>query len=513
MVLALKADYELKPSNQKRDYMTIMFLRGALDSTHGGADLPKLLADSSKTGTTSDWLTSMREEQDCRIIKRIYKLQESGRWSPRQMKSCPEPASQVTHWDHLLRDMKWLQTDFREERKFKLAISKQLADWCAEWHQTQPEDRSTLQVCVKGTVQTTSSNRDHFLHEEPDPMAIFAGCIDSFLMYVDGEALGDKFLGSLPLYGNSTSTIDDLAAGSYPGTTLDELEELPMDDAPAKEISPEEEASALFNPEAKHMKARLNASNAFKPPSLPLPSTAFYECRYASQWTYDEDQQLRNNIKEYTSNWPLISDSMATKSIFVPVSDRRTPWECYERLMTMEGPPADANLRQYYRHFQYRIEQARARWEADQAKHQAQLQAAGNGQNPTPLQIRRFPSPVRVDKKVNKRLVAMLDTARKLARKRENIATKQQQAQQAQQDRLSSRRHGSITSADFTEAQPPKPQVSRKEANDASSPAYWSRRKYEIACKEQDQAEMLRQRQRVSSYAMLVSCYVLTCLH
>lgn len=429
IVQALKADHAFRTPIQKRDYMTTMFLRQALDSTHGGPDLPKLLTDSSKTGTTSDWLKSMREEQDCRIIKRIYKLQEGGRWSPRQMKPGPEPAAQVTHWDYLLKEMKWLQTDFREERKFKLALAKQLADWCVEWHCSTLEERLDLQVRLKSNGRSgVFSLADGPMYDETEAMAIFDDCVDPSLLCINKSVLPEKLLQSLPLYDSLSSLPVTFPTASQPDISLDELESMPIEDDPAKEKAPEEDACALFDPGAKIMKARLNASNAYKPPSVPLPSAAFYEFRYASQWTYDEDQQLRNLVKEFTGNWLLISELMSSKAQFVPVSDRRTPWECYERLMGMEGPPADTNLRQYYRHFQYRIEQAKVRWQAEQAKQQAL-------QNPTvisipPLQVRRFPSPVRVDKKVNKRFMAMLGGARTLARKRESIANKQPPPQQ-----------------------------------------------------------------------------------
>lgn len=48
--------------------------------------------------------------------------------------------------DVLLQEMKWMRTDFREERKWKMATAKILAHACATWHAASPEERLQLQV-------------------------------------------------------------------------------------------------------------------------------------------------------------------------------------------------------------------------------------------------------------------------------------------------------------------------------------------------------------------------------
>lgn len=433
----------MKMKDPRDDYMYLLFHKEALDKAYK-RDLSALLAHSPKTLTTAEWLAGHREKQDCNIIKRVYDLQQKGLWSLRQKKPEPEPKLPLTHQDYLLRHVKWLQTDFREERKLKVDVLYQLASWCAEYVNASPEERSALRV---------NSTKTPTLQDQPQSLG------KRQLEDISAEpVLSDALLDCLPLCGLDDSTLrsskrlkirnsqegsksfieHSLTAPKLP-TDYDMDPDTVLDDdiAPAVEIPPEDTTCALFHPEHRQLRARVNVQWPFKPPTGPdasMPPQAFFENRQASQWTHEDDQQLRGYVKDFPSNWHLIADRMAPRTKFPSTRDRRTPWECYERLLSMEVQPTDMNTRQMVRQFQHRMEQARARYTNSHAAsvQQAQQAAQQAGQSTSTVQGPRFPSPIRVERRAsNRRFLGLLDGARKLARRRENAATKQQQQQAA----------------------------------------------------------------------------------
>jgi len=539
-----------KAAVSKRDYMQLMFLRQALDSAFH-SDLSKLLQGSNKTLMTADWSACTKEEHDCRLIKRIYKLQDTNKWSPRQLKPCTEPPASVTHQDHLLRDIKWLQTDFREERKLKLSIAKLLADWCLEWVTADSGGRRQLQVKVESTegnlprVEHNSSSMDvaadgdatsaalpgngddtpSMTNQDTDDyiVALLTDATVSLNAILSTTSAVRDLLEHIPRFddtvglhlGSNSLQSDSIGtqqistrrieSGVSTRTTFDS----PMvnDDPFAEDpVPPVESFCALFNPESQPLRSRLNAHSFFRPPPGSVPPQAFYEHRHSSQWTQEEDKQLQGFVKDFPSNWSLISDRMTSRSLFTSFIDRRTPWECYERLLALEGAPADANIRQYTRHFLYRIEQAKNKHQAQQAAMlQAQQQSQASG-HPTPQQQpKRFAAPVRVERKPQKRILAMLDCARKLAKRRETAANKQQ-APPAPEGRSSQQRLScpvQVLTLDLVQAS--RPPTIRKETT--HSPQYFSRMKYERECKEQERREMMQLHARVWLWSLFVKMH------
>ncbi|KAF2454913.1 hypothetical protein BDY21DRAFT_96748 [Lineolata rhizophorae] len=206
------------------------------------------------------------------------------------------------------------------------------------------------------------------------------------------------------------------------------------------DLPPEDTSCALFLSENRNVRDRLHASHAFRPPSeFGMPSTAFFESRQPSQWLWDEDQLLRQRVKEYSYNWSLISDELSPKSMFSSGAERRTPWECFERWMQLEGLPSEMSRTPYFRTYTARMEAAQRNFLAQQTQQQGgnQQQGAGN-QTPTNSnssaqlgipQRRRTTQPVRVERRRNNRHLALVDGMRKVARKRESLAHKQQESE------------------------------------------------------------------------------------
>lgn len=390
-----------------------------------------------------------------------------------------------------------MRTDFREERKWKMAAAKNIAYACAEWFESTPEERKALQVAAfipplrtndvtMGDADADSAeshptpdlitedvdspqNSDHLGEEDfPEtvaPSAIFALQEEDVVFALRRTPASDKLLEELPLYGAPLKIprfeltgpeYDPDAQWRRPALPLskyvegemkllsdgpprkrsrynyrddesDDEKESPFDaDALAHNVQlpPQSSEVALFAPESKHIRDRLHAGHQFRPPSEhPMPLQSFYECRNPSQWTVVEDDELRSLVREYSYNWSLISNLLFTKSLFASGAERRTPWECFERWINLEGLPADMQKTQYFKAYNSRIEAAQ-RVIAQQNQLAAQ-RASQDGGAVTPIR-RRQSTPLRVERRRNQKHLTLIDAMRKLAKKRETTMQKQQ---------------------------------------------------------------------------------------
>ncbi|RDL41379.1 uncharacterized protein BP5553_01358 [Venustampulla echinocandica] len=492
----------------KEDYLKPLFIATATTDKRGIPALDSLLGSAHKTITTSNAYVPILESQTTKVLKRIYNLQSSNKWSLRQPKRTIEPNRPTTHWDVLLQEAKWMRTDFREERKWKMTVASNLASACAEWVSASPEDRLFLQVKAapptelplpedtsKDTERGNSSSQDasrltpDLIHsgendsslddfdEEPrldlmetvNPTAIFGLQDDDVVFALRRSPMADKLLEELPMYGAPlvvpqselpTSDLDPDRFWRRPALPLSKYVEGRMElksEPPPKKRSrfeyddeeddddevvfgqpghkrpilpPEQTDVALFNPEHKHILDRMHSLHQFRPPSeFPMPLQSFFETRVASQWTWDEDNELQTLVREYSYNWSLISSMLTSKSMFSSGAERRTPWECFERWIHLEGLPPDMQKTHYFRAYTTRIEAANRNVTA-QAQAHAQAtapQAGANGQIQPPPK-RRTTGSVRVERRRNQKHLTLVDAMRKLAKKRETSIQKQAQA-------------------------------------------------------------------------------------
>ena len=508
--------------------------------------LNTLLKQAHKTLRTSDHYVDFHERQYCRILSKVQELQVKGKWSLRQPVRCPEPSRPVTHWDVLLGQMKWMRTDFREERKWKTAGAKYLADACAQWVVSSPQERKSLQLQVKATrfvpeSQTSSAAPTPDLihpgedddteavdddfpdapHGEP-PAAIFSLPPDMFVFGLNQSPVSEKILHELPLYlphaeaENGALSVANVSLdfswkaalvpiSKYAQGKIVSYEEGPPrkrsrhsysdsdrpDAISANETSeqsnivlePENGDIALFNPEHKHIRDRIHTGHAFRPPSEHImPSQSFFECRQPSQWTMAEDDELRRLVREYAYNWSLISSCLTPSSMFSSGAERRTPWECFERWVSLEGLPAEMSKINYFRAYHTRLQQAQRAYEAQQ---QQLMQQHPN--NAAQLSRRRSTQPFTVDRRKNNKHIHLIDAMRKQAKKRENKLLKDQHISTAASLRK------------VNEPQKPRQQM--------HTPREFSRMKYEGQVKREEQMRAARiqflqqQQQRVSLFS------------
>jgi chromatin modification-related protein VID21 len=407
--------------------------------------------------------------------------------------------------------MKWMSTDFREERKWKKALAASFAEWCAEYVNGSPEVQASLRVrsyIPKHARQLSGADED--MNDAPTPELIPSGLneiesesvddddlLSSFganppaglfslgfndvVMKIDWTPASEAMLQELPSYEPLLEGAPDVTPVSFcdppilpvskfitgklvskvrgpprkrsryeydsedepssPPSRSGTSAEHSMPSTPGRrlyhrnDLPAEMTDVALFNPENKHVRDRLQAAHQFRPPTeFPMPSVSFFENRQSSQWLWEEDQKLRGLVKEYTFNWSLVAQQLALPSMYVSGSGRRTPWECFERWVQLEGLPAEMSKTQYFRTYQTRLEQAQRTVTAQhQAQQQLLQQQAQQGQAISGQARRRTTQPIRVERRRENRHLAIIDGMRKLARKRESIAHKQAESQKAAQ--------------------------------------------------------------------------------
>ena len=489
----------------RRDYFQTMFVSQAY-SPPRAQHLSELLSSANKVLTTSNRSAEFRENLDNRILRRVYHLQNANKWSLRQLERATEPSRPVTHLDRLLREMKWMRTDIKEERKWKMVMAKNLAHWCAQWVAANKEQRLDLQVRVGHTLSDSgsavrvlpteiapdgdsTSTRNALVKgantvEEDDdvediqqdispqhtvaPAAVFSMHLEEFVFTLPETKSSNRLISDLPTFergldestqktssfGQSVyilpvskyvrgkvvaiSTVSPKRRSRYDydsdDDTVPEIKPEKLEDdldaatAAALDLPPEQMEVGLFYPDNKILRDRLHAGQAFRPPSeFPMPSTTFYETRTSSHWLWDEDQKLRALVKDYTYNWSLISDALSMPTALISNPERRTPWECFERWVQLEGLPAEMSKMQYFRTYQARLDAAQRTAMAQQQAQQQLLVQQGNAAGiQTPLR-RRTTVPIRVERRRSSRYLSAVDAMRKLARKREALAHKQQE--------------------------------------------------------------------------------------
>ena len=478
--------YENETPVEDRDYFLTLFAAQA-SNVVGAQSVNTLVKTAHKTLTTTDHYTDFNERQACAVLKRVHELQCNNRWSFRQVERSTEPRRSLTHWDVLLGQMKWMRTDFREERKFKHAAAKYIASACATWVASSLEERKLQQIQIRSvparaTSRSLSVSTPDLIHSADDgasevtdddfsrmdggvgsaPATIFSLPAGMFVFGLNKSPVAEKLLLELPLYEPNTLVQDaalrvtDLepdCAWKRPIVPVSKYVQgkiiTPEEGPPCKRsrfeyqsssgsslyssnlaskdsnnaFRPEQEDVALFDPENKHIRDRIHAGHAFRPPSEHvMPSQSFFECRQSSQWTQAEDDELRKIVQDFAYNWSLISSCLSSPSMFSSGAERRTPWECFERWISLEGLPVEMAKTAYFRTYTSRLQSAQTTVEAQR---QALQQQQGHNANQIPLRPRTT-LPLQVERRKNARHLHLIDAMRKLAKKRETALHKQQ---------------------------------------------------------------------------------------
>ncbi|RMZ75865.1 hypothetical protein DV737_g5069, partial [Chaetothyriales sp. CBS 132003] len=478
----------------ERDYLYTLFESKAY-TTRGSGPLSALIQNAHKTLSTADHLVDYNMQTECRILKRLYQLQEKGRWALRQPKRADEAPRPTSHWDFLLDQIKWMRTDFREERKWKVVAASELASACAEWHAATAERRRLLQVKVRPRRMRSvpDQSQDVEMEDGPAPPMSSHPTPDLIPSHED-ESVGDD----IPDPRDLPATVAPAAIFSLGATDINFatnktpafdklLNELPLYQ-PAK-VEPDMAKSSLAERMDARWKTDIVAVSRYAVEKLhvkeykpPIKKSRYdYDLEASPTRKVDPLPPRDTNVALFMPENKHIRDRIHPGHSFRPPSEHPMPTQAFfeTRSSSQWTHAEDDELRRLVKDYSYNWSliasvltprslytsgaERRTRWEcferwigleglpADMSKtpyfktYSNRIEAAGRhvaaqaeeaqrraGANAQIPPRKRTTQPVRVDRKRTQRHLAMLDAMRKLAKKRETTLQKQQHQAEVQ---------------------------------------------------------------------------------
>ncbi|KAF8797902.1 hypothetical protein BYT27DRAFT_7203588 [Phlegmacium glaucopus] len=234
----------------------------------------KKVSRATKCLSTREWGVAMTELRLIRTLERIDSLKADGRWSFRQPKKQRGIGGLVkTHWDYLMDEMKWMRIDFREERRWKMALAYNLSTAVLEWHAAgTPEQRLRAGICVKwqpsffkddpdGASEGMSLNESHQEQLNPSLLGVDYGSED------DDEDEQDKIIDALEpatLIKDSLDTANELRPKDEEvddQSALRLIHDTVLDNAEADQLMPANEGDHLGTAENVNAYLRPTSTN------------------------------------------------------------------------------------------------------------------------------------------------------------------------------------------------------------------------------------------------------------
>ncbi|SCU93166.1 LAMI_0E13454g1_1 [Lachancea mirantina] len=366
--------------------------------------LVKLMPTAHKALTTEIMNAALNEGRIAVVSSRIEELRRVGLWSLRQPRKFIDPWGPTkpnpTHWQSLLTEAKWMQCDFYEGKKYKMAtcaiIAQAVMDYwnygkacCVERRipGTHISD-SDAHNSQRDKEMSTPGEKSPFKELEPEEEC---QTIDTGLLVNGARKFGEdmqpsdtvqnegsknfklpspfntqislewlnslekKMFEHLPIYaGIDKSTIWSDSFDNLPfepvskaTVTLDDdhfmkiVERQIVDDEPS--ITPFSKRRGMFYGNRR--------SHYLRPPKAP--SLRYLRYRTPTIWLPEDDSDLVKNINTFAYNWELISAHLSPRpnKTYASNIERRTPWQCFERFIQlnekfqftdMKGPRAHA---------------------------------------------------------------------------------------------------------------------------------------------------------------------------
>jgi chromatin modification-related protein VID21 len=298
----------------------------------------ELLLKASKTITTDNHNLAQDDILAVKVLTRIQDLQDQDMWSLQQVAKVAEPKRRVTHWDYLLKEMKWLTTDFKEERKWKISQAKCLVDMVMEWHELPSGRRSEVTVDRKTWGRVPKAFREQQKKarvngecngDHPTPELVASGGTP------EDEGSDDYFVKQ---EGHDEMNIDLSHAAIY-----DHIGDPP----PAAVFSLRPDETIFSMPPTKASEETLAQLPLFAPPKPPLPgsrteyiggdsskTTLIPVSKYAiGRMVFtDEDKPLRKRTRfEYDYNCELYADDSDEEGEVVSGGFNGTGYDSYGR--------------------------------------------------------------------------------------------------------------------------------------------------------------------------------------
>ncbi|KIO17854.1 hypothetical protein M407DRAFT_32473, partial [Tulasnella calospora MUT 4182] len=185
-------------------------------------------------------------------MRQVEVLKSEGRWSFRQPKKSKGPTLPKVHWDYILDEMRWLQADFREERKWKTAVAFEIAHEIAAWHRGSPEERRAMCVQWRAPVIEDAPEADdtaRTARQEPLELEARDEEPEDTTTGQEEAPLGENAMSSGPIDEQDEPKDDtgEVGAGADPETSnaAETLKQLDAPPQPSEEPQIKEEAMAV----------------------------------------------------------------------------------------------------------------------------------------------------------------------------------------------------------------------------------------------------------------------------
>ncbi|KAL6937572.1 hypothetical protein ACO0RG_004083 [Hanseniaspora osmophila] len=324
--------------------------------------LHKLLPGAHKALTTADWNAGLLENRLSVVGSRIEELKRNGMWSLKQPKRFVDPINQVfnknkskagtlrTSHGNLLEEAKWMQTDFREYKKFKLAqcalIAHAVLDYwtlgkdlcCVKvWPAKTAEFQETPVNFISGTNEQTLAGES--ISENPN---VNYKPIFKYQLYQDEEEYSKvekTVIENLSLYvpfGEEETLSLEQEKEFIPASKL----AYPVDnDHFAKLVEKDIIDTDMSLTSLSKKRGLFGGTNRrahyVKPPQPP--PLELLEHRTPTLWLPSDDEKLVSFINLYRFNWDIVSAHMTknTTNGYLSTMDRRSPWNCFERYVQL----------------------------------------------------------------------------------------------------------------------------------------------------------------------------------
>lgn len=347
--------------------------------------LAKLMPTTHKIITSKMYETVLTEGKVNVVYNRIEELKRYGKWSLIQPTRYVDPyrVNHKGHWDNLLSEMNWMATDFKEERKLKIATCAMIAS-CIEdyWKygkvccvkrkpikllEAPVEETETLDT----TAEATPVVDEDVVMKSSEPQAIDVSLL---LKRVDASAEINPPL--LP----ETTQEEYARAKEEEGYTpfklfLDTNDIRPQDktlleavptfssfqsydtsiETPLVPISKSlvnsndetwynlylkqtEDSSNIVPAQQRGLfgvSSSRRPTSSIKPP--PPPNLKYLDLRTPTIWLPEDDRALIDYVNMFSFNWGVVSAHLSKRPTrsYQSNIERRTPWQCFERYIQL----------------------------------------------------------------------------------------------------------------------------------------------------------------------------------
>ncbi|EPX70891.1 NuA4 histone acetyltransferase complex subunit Vid21 [Schizosaccharomyces octosporus yFS286] len=341
------------------------------------------LENAYKYVSTNNWMHAYKEKIVRESIRRVFNAKEKGTWSFRQPKRQKELIPIKTHHDYLLDEMQWMSIDFSQERRWKIVLAKQIVDSVMNYHNTS--DKST--VCTPASL---SKNKRPYSRKESDRKENSSDLLSpdfaktkldqydslqrlspprnkefySTIFSEDVVAITDleeshKPVFNVPTYDPPSTTEKQLRASGITNPIapisrfalaktklksscihterkrlFSERDIIPQQSETAitKNKAFENNGVTTESQEENAKKKRAFAPFTVRPPYPPLTTENTSEI----VWLPEEDELLLLLLRQYSFNWEFIANQLTPSGLYVPNTERRTAWDCFERWIQID---------------------------------------------------------------------------------------------------------------------------------------------------------------------------------